>query len=261
MTTDRTTFRLDLLGEGVLPETTRASDLADFVANFEKAILETARAHGVELPDDPFVSLVGIEPGSNRLKWAVATLVLPAVTAVSSAVLHNDFTQIPRPAHQALHDISRRVVDRQWSVRFVADDPSVVPPAEISEAHPVPPPPPAPELRGTTTLFGRCIRVGGVRPRAEISLQGGGTLFIDVSEQLARQLAQRLYEQVSLDGEASWDAETWSIQSFRATAVTDFRAVSLASAFHELTVAASDAWNGVDVDAYVAERRHGGHAE
>ena len=261
MANKKKTFRMDILGEGVLPETTRASDLADLVAHFEKAILETARAQGVELPDDPFVSLVGIDPGSNRLTWAVATLVLPAVTVVSSAVSNNNFTQIPRPAHQALHDISQRAIDRRWSVKFVADDPSTTPSAEISEEHPVPPPPPVPEVRGTTTLFGRCIRVGGVRPRAEISLQRGGTLFIDVSEQLARKLAQRLYDQVCLDGEASWDAETWSIQSFRATDVADYRPVSLASAFQDLTVGSGGVWDGIDVDAYVTECRHGGHVE
>ena len=256
----RKTFRLDIEGEGVAPETTRASDLADLAAHLERAILETASDQGVELGDDAFISLVGIEQGSNRLMWAVAALVLPAVTAISGAVSSNDFTRLPRAAHQALHNISRKAVDRKWSVRFIGDDPTIVRPAEISVQHPVPPPS-IPEVRGTTTLFGRCVRVGGMRPRAEISLQRGGTLFIDVSEALARKLAQRLYEQVSLDGEASWDAQTWSIQSFRATDVADFRPGSLVSAFHELSAAADGAWDGVDVEVYVAERRHGGHAE
>jgi len=257
----RKTFRLDLLGEGVLPETTRASDLADLVAHFEKAILETAAAQGVELTDESFVSLVGIEPGSNRLTWAVATMVLPAVTAVSGATASGNFDQLPRAAHQALHDISNRAADRHWLVKFVSDDPTAVPAAEISEDHPIPPPPPVPEVRGTTTLFGRCIRVGGVRPRAEISLERGGTLFIDVSESLARKLAQRLYDQVCLDGEASWDAETWSIQSFKATAMADYAPGSLVNAFRDLAADADGAFDGLDAQEYVQQCRHGGNVE
>lgn len=261
MTDGRKTFRLDLLGEGVLPETTRASDLAELMAHFEKAILETAAAQGVELSDDPFVSLVSIEPGSNRLKWVVASTVLQAVTAVSGAVASDNFDQLPRTAHQALHDISKQATARHWSVKFVSDDPTVVPAAEISVDDPVPPPPPVPEVRGTTTLFGRCIRVGGVRPRAEISLEHGGTLFIDVSESLARKLAQRLYDQVCLDGEASWDAETWSIQSFKATAMADYAPGSLVGAFRDLAANAGGAFDGLDVEAFVWQRRYGGIAE
>lgn len=260
MPTDKKTFQLDLLGEGVQPDTTRASDLADLLAHFEKAILETARAQGMELADDPFVSLVGIAPGSNRLTWAVATLVLPAVSAVSSAVSTGHVDDLPRPAHQALHEISKRAVDRKWAVRVIADDQSSIAAAEISEQRPVSPPPPVPEVRGTTTLFGRCIRVGGVRPRAEISLERGGTLYIDVSEALARKLAQRLYDQVCLHGEAAWNTETWNIQSFLATDVLEYQPLPLSRAFHELSVAANGAWDAVDVDAFVTERRSGGPA-
>jgi hypothetical protein len=115
-----------------------------------------------------------------------------------------------------------------------------------------------PEVRGTTTLFGRCIRVGGIRPRAEISLEQGGTLFIDVSEQLARRLAQRLYDQVCLDGEASWDAETWCIQSFRATDIADYAPIGLVSAFRELTANSNSALDGLDVQEFVEQCRHGG---
>jgi hypothetical protein len=256
----RKTFRLDILGEGVLPETTRASDLADLMADFEKAILDTAAAQGVELSDDPFVSLVSIESGSNRLKWVVTSAVLQAATTVWGAVASHDFRTLPRPAHQALHNICKKATVRRWSVKFVSDDPSL-PAGEISADDPVPPPPPAPEVRGTTTLFGRCIRVGGVKPRAEISLPRGGTIFIDVSESLARKLAQRLYDQVCLDGEASWDPEDWSIQSFKATAMADYTPSSLASAFADLAARAAGTFDGLDVEEFVRQRRYGGAAE
>jgi hypothetical protein len=113
-----------------------------------------------------------------------------------------------------------------------------------------------PEVRGTTTLYGRCIRVGGVRPKAEISLRQGGTLFIDVTEQIAKDLGRRLYDEVCILGEASWETATWTIQGFRATAISPYSPTDLAAAFEQLAAAAGTHWDGVDAIEYVQHCRH-----
>lgn len=251
------TFRIDLLGENLSPETTRASDLAEVILQVEKTILETAASQGIEIPDEALVSLVGIGDGSTKLTLAAALLVLPVVGCVSHAVSSGDYGELPRAAHEALHEMSQRAVARKWAIRFLEDPFAHIEPGVISEEHQVPPPPMPPEVRGTTTLYGRCIRVGGVRPKAEISLHQGGTLFIDVTEDIARGLGRRLYDEVCILGEATWETETWTIQGFRAIALSPYGPTGLAAAFEQLAAAAGTHWDGVDAIDYVQHSRHG----
>jgi hypothetical protein len=253
-------FQIEISGENVIPETTRASDLAEVVLRIEKAVVDTAIADGIQIPDEAVVSLVGIEEGSNRLTLAAAVLVLPVVGRLSQAVYSNNYGQVPRPAHEALYEVSRRAVERHWTVHFIPDPSAHIQPATISEQCQIPPPPALPEVMGTTTIYGRCVRVGGVRPRAEIALLQGGTLFIDVSEQMARDLGRRLYDEVCIRGEVTWEAERWSVQSFRATEVMEYGPVGLESAFQQLATAAGTRWDGVDVVEYVQQVRHGGQS-
>ena len=251
------TFHIEVLGENLSPEMTRASDLAEVILGVEKTILETAASQGIEIPDEALVSLVGIGEGSTKLTLAAALLVLPVVGCVSHAVSSGNYDNLPRAAHEALHKMSQHAVMRKWAIRFLENPTAHIESAVISEEHQVPPPPMPPEVRGTTTLYGRCIRVGGVRPKAEISLHQGGTLFIDVTEHIAKDLGRRLYDEVCIIGEATWETETWTIQGFMATTVSPYCPTGVADAFEQLAAAAGAHWDGVDAIEYVERCRHG----
>ena len=73
---DNSRFKITISGPGVLPETTRISDLAEFLVNIETAISENARFQGVEIGEEDIVSLTGIDQSSNKLTFAVTSLLL-----------------------------------------------------------------------------------------------------------------------------------------------------------------------------------------
>lgn len=253
------TFKIDIVGPGVSPETTRASDLADLMVQVERAIVETARAQGADLPDEAVVSLVAVGEGSNSLTLAVADCALPATSSISHAVSADDYESIPPQAHEALYEISKQAVRQDWTVNFVPERSPRIEGAAISSEHEVPPPPVPPHVVGTTTVFGRCVAVGGVtRPKARIRLQNGDLLYVDVTEQLAKKLAKNLYDQVCVEGAATWRTDDWTLLRFDAVRVTDFRPTDAVAAFEKLSAAAGGRWDEVDAVEYVRQLRRGG---
>lgn len=179
------TFNIEIAGKDVRPETTRAGDLADFVAAMEKSILDTAAHQGIQLPDEAIVSLVEINEGSNRLKLVIAGVAITAAASVSTSIRTQNYNALPVSAHESLHKISNQAATRRWLVKIAADPINGIEEAIISPDNPVPSPDSS-FLSGTTTLYGRCLTVGGAtRPRAQIRLSGGQLLHIDLSEALA----------------------------------------------------------------------------
>jgi len=255
---DKSTFRITISGEGILPETMRACDLAEFLTNIEKAIFETSKGQGIEVGEEQIISLTGIDKSSNKLTFTVASILLPAAAVVSDVIDTNTYDRLPRPAHEALYEVSQQAVKRNWEVRFNKDDSLGIKESTISEQKQVPPAPSVPYIEGTTTIYGRCIRVGGIKPKAEIQLYQGGTLFIDVSEQIAKELARSLYEHVCIEGKARWNPDDWSFDKFEGLRVSEFKATDTLTAFHALAKAASGRWDGVDAVAYIKDLRSEG---
>lgn len=253
--TTKSNFDLEITGEGVLPDTTRAGELAELLQNIEKAITETAKSQDVEIVEEAVVSLVGIEEGSNKLTIAIAAVVVPAASMLSQAVASNKYERIPPAAHEAIHQVSNQAIKKKWSVKFKEQRAINMKAATICADSPVPSPPAPPQISGTTSIYGRCIRVGGVKPKAEIRLGQGGFLHIEISEEMAKELARSLYEEVCLEGEATWRTDDWKIERFKATKVTSFRKTDPLEAFVRLAEAANGRWDGVDVNKYLEELR------
>jgi hypothetical protein len=138
---------------------------------------------------------------------------------------------------------------------FVRDSSASILAAEISPDRGVSPPPPPPEVTGDTTLLARCLRVGGVRPKAELRLQTGELLYPDVSEEIARELGKRLYEEVVVRATATWRTDNWQVVQLRIDSVSSFRRVDPVLAFKELTEAAKGRWDEVDAREYVESLR------
>jgi hypothetical protein len=72
---------------------------------------------------------------------------------------------------------------------------------------------------------------------------------------LVKELGDRLYETVALEGEAVWDPESWEITEFRAVRVLPYRSGDVMAAFRELATVSANVWDGVDADEYVRKSR------
>ena len=93
---------------------------------------------------------------------------------------------------------------------------------------------------------------------AELRLPNRQLLYVQVVENVARELGKRLYDQVVLGGEAIWDAKDGELQEFKVKEVSSFRGVPIDIAFKELALASKGRWENVDAESFVKRMRESG---
>ncbi len=239
------------------PGSVDVKDLIEFLANWEKAILETAEFNHVILPsreNATILSLVEITDSSYGLGMKILDKAVVAMGIISNAIATSRYDDLPPRAVEALAAVSKQAEKNDWAVQIVPGASDVIKIAEISADNPVPAYT-EPFVHGFTTLIGQLLLAGGAEPRAEIRDDFGNRHSIKVDTETAKALAVRLYEQVSIDGEATWNTDTWQIIKFKATQVNDYRSVNPVEAFEELSKRVQGAWDGVDVEAYFKTER------
>ena len=236
------------------PETVSASDLADFIEHVEKALVSYAKAEGLELNTDAAVSLVGVGEGSNELTFAAQVGVMPGVVAVASAIIDHDYSRLPSETYRNLYEMVELSRKRNWGLELLDANQNIS--ASIKPGEAIDPPPGPIRVSGSTNILGRCLRVGGVEPKAEIRVtKDQKLLHVAISEDIARELAKRLYEEVILDGQATWNAETWEIEDFKVAGVQPYIKRLPSEAFNKLSEATEGRWDGVNAIKYVNSLR------
>ncbi len=249
-------FQIDITGPSG-PDEVSASDLAEFLISIEKSVIACASEFGLELPEEgPVISLVDIAPSSDRLVFSAPEPVVPAVASMTNAILSEDYDDLPRETHQELYEISERARQRGWGIEFKENKRYGILPAKITPTKGVHAPVKPSEITGTTTLIARCLRVGGVMPKAELRLHNRTELlYVDVTEEIAKALGKKLYEEVVLEGKATWRKDVWQVIDFQVASVSEFRRVDPHLAFKELSEVANGRWDGVDAIEYVRQIR------
>jgi hypothetical protein len=246
-------FTFAIEGPGVTPESVRLRDLYEALSLVEATLAVTARQLGASDSEELTVSLTGVEGGSNRLRVATSPMMFRAAGVITSALATDDYSQVPAIAQARLRKLWQKSDKQAWDFRFVPVDNGITE-AEITRRKEILKPG---KISGMTTLFGKCIDAGGAT-RLTVRLQFANGEFFTASVadiEMARQLGARLHEWVGLQGEARWNAETWSLESFRATRVTDYCETDLVTAFERLATAAGDIWDEVDAEEYVQDQR------
>lgn len=247
-----------IVGPGAKPELVPVHVLTEILGSLERAVTAFAVSRSGCAPEDcPRLSLVAVQSGSELLSFAVPEPVLPYLAEISGSLARRDFESVPRAAYSELVNLSQAVERREWSFEIQARPELGIASASFGRGAPLPPPAPPPRITGTTAIHGKCLRVGGATsPKAEVRLTSNDQiLYVDLSEELARELAPRLYEEVMLEGEATWEAETWKIESFRVSAIRAHEPGEPEVAFRELAEAAGDQWTGVDAAGFVRALR------
>ena len=250
---NRHTVEVVISGAEVSPERVALLDLVDVLARIDKLISSYTVAAKGELPAGSVLSLIDIESGSENLVFSVAESLLPAWVEISRAVEEKSLAGLPNETHKELWSLSQSLERRGWGLEIRKDTKLGISRALIGVATDLAPPDEPVLIRGTTSLHGRCLRVGGAtRHKAEIRLATNNKILnAELSEDTAKELATRLYEEVVLEGQATWNAKTWEIVDFLVSAVTHYRAREPTNAFDELAKAAEGRWEGVDATEFI----------
>ena len=115
------------------------------------------------------------------------------------------------------------------------------------------------QIKETRPLWGKVIRIGGKTPTAQVEVPGHGLVTVDLdSEELARRLAERLYEFVRLEGDLTRDFTTNEITRFKARDFKSFEPFKKSESLARLSKRLGKHFAGIeDVVRYVEELRGG----
>ena len=246
------TFQFKIQGDGVTPESVRLRDLVETLQLVEAAIAETARGMGESDIEALNLSLVGITNGSADCTVAASPAMIRAASVVTRSLERNEFTTLPMRAQTSLRKLWKKSDNKGWDFSFAPIDNDVTFAQILHDREILRPG----QIAGRTTLYGKCMDVGGKKPTAKLNLLSGETLTVELSsEEMAKQLGARLYEVVGLEGEAKWGADDWKLERFIVDRITEYAETHAADAFSRLAQLAGNTWDDVDPVAYVQDLR------
>lgn len=104
-------------------------------------------------------------------------------------------------------------------------------------------------LTGETAVSGRVQRIGGAtknRCALRVSFQSRLLYCGVANEEVARQLGNYLYQDVTVRGKARWLRNTWRVLELKIESVSQPRTGSPVEAFQALRKAGGDGWDEID---------------
>lgn len=260
--TDKLRLEFRFFGDGFDPETVKPKEIATMLMSITDMITQLVAHTYPHLSldeNDAVVGLSAITQASLDIEL-VATAYVTEVDAVSSivsdAIASGDYTAFPisaiekvekirafTRAHQVRAEVWRKNGSRQHIALITPDTP-------IRYDTSV--------FRGTTTLYGTLIRVGGEDPaRAKIRFLNGATLNCRVKNtKLAQRMAHRLYDQIGVVGVAVWYTRDNSLKDFRIEELLPYRKAPLSDVLKSLSDIVSPAYERIeDIASHVREIR------
>ncbi len=242
-------LQLKIDGTGVSPETVQLRDLIDLLDEFEQAVQATAK--GQAGLGSPLISLIAIGDGSDRLTLFANDKAMRATATIAHAIELRDASRIPAKAEEHVRKIWKRMSDRDWSLGIVNSDfKAIIEPKQELFA--------ISRVKGQTSISGFLQRVGGIGPTAQLYLDRGSIITINLAgEEMAKALGHKLYDFIALEGEASWLVPAWSLDTFRAQRILPVTTAKrdAVEMFRTLVAAGPSAWDDIDPDDFVNEQR------
>jgi len=244
---------------GVSPENVHVGELANVLKAIEDlfaAALITSDADVKE--EDVLVGLVGVGSGSVRLQFATTFHGSTIAALMQIGRLIRAQQLLPHQAIGPIQTIHRFVRKHNCVAQFIApsrgENPlaELLPTTELASSRHV--------IGGTTTLYGKVIRVGGKEsePRVWVQTGPGATVRCTASVDMARQLGGKLYLQVGLAGQAKWDAKSLAVQAFQIEEILLYEETPVHLAMARLRDAVGGEYDDIDdVPGYVSKLRQG----
>lgn len=240
-------------GNQIQPGRVSAKHLADVLRAYEDVIADLVTNHSPEISKDLIVvGLSEITHQSVGLQFEanVPELTLPAATQLTEAIQQLRFDMLPETARKFF--ITVRNFTRRYGCTAEIQAQGQL--ATIDETSEIATPP---KLTGFTTVYGTVQRVGGDEPRVRLQMFTGESVYCTTTVDMAKEIGDHLYEDVGLEGTATWDYESLKIEEFKVDRLLPYGSTSAALAFRELRSEFSEIFDSIDPDEFVAEIRGG----
>ncbi|MFD3000113.1 hypothetical protein ACFS7Z_07060 [Pontibacter toksunensis] len=233
MGNEQHSIELKFEGNGIKPSKVRASEVAELITSFEAALLAVVKDNNYEFEDaEVLISFDAIQDKSLSIKCLAhsAKLVLPAFALVATSFTNAEFNNLPSASLEHLRKITKFSKKHKCSGFLIQDGARLAEfdqNTEVTHSD-------AGTLRGDTTVYGMVLKAGGDNPRVTLKIDDNYTVSFDVKRDIAVKLAELLYKEVGLRGNARWDRKTYKVLDFRADAIVYLEQTDIQKTFQEL---------------------------
>lgn len=228
------TIEYRISGDNITPETFSLKELASILESTEEMLMAEV-GHGEKtIKESLKISLVEVKQGSLCMGlWSSQPdPVIDALSRIGMAINTGSYDSLQTVAVERIKALSRVAKQKLCTLAFNLVGEKVVDLAVITHTTDV-------SMKyiitGDTDVYGVVCRVGGKEPHALIQPYGSEyTIACKVDEEKARLLGARLYTEVGLSGEATWQIKTGRIIEFRVAKILDYEPAAPDEAFAEL---------------------------
>lgn len=239
------------------PDKLSAKDLADFIANFEKALFASTKKIDSSVSSENFlVSLTQIHKGSVQIEFTSTHPTQAPIYLIAQSINTTTIGNLPREACESVQAITKTLHKLDCTASFGLQDGSE--PLLLLEGNTL-----IPDLRdfyitGETSLYGQLVKLGG---RNEISadikpLDNGQLIHCRLTQELAQELSPRLYQDIGVNGFATWDIETCDIKAFEIIEILPYQGTNISDAVENLAHNLVHTYKHIkDVHKYIQDLR------
>jgi len=249
------TFAIALTGGGVHPEKVTVRTLSEILSAVQTLVSgrdeEPDEDKGTdEVPVEPdALSLIGVRKGSavfpcvSRRLGALENLKrVGRFLSDPQSVEDDRFAFGLRPT-KILSNAARHLDCRMGIRPLKGHDVAVITPDTYKEVSS------SLLVSGPSTVSGIVQRVGGATDtRCTLRIPGRERLlYCDVANsEIARKLGDRLYEEVVVNGTATWFQRSWTLYGFRITDMNTLKRPKLLAAMKSIWEAGGNGWDSID---------------
>jgi hypothetical protein len=172
---------------------------------------------------------------------------------ITLALSSGSYDSIPADARSGLRDAIKINQRMGWTteIRWSEEDEH---PAVVIDANTTLPDPNSVSTC-ETTVYGIIETIGGKTPAVVVRTDGGDRVRCPVSAEVARSLANRLYQPVRITGLAEYSIESMAIEMFITAEIEPFEEVSLSASMGELRGALAIGWDETPVGVIMRDLR------
>jgi hypothetical protein len=258
-------IKINLKGKKALPDKIGMGELGDLLKHLESAIKASIpiedRIEHSESPDrsEPIISLVSLREGNSvDMGTAILGFGISAIRDISISIDDRRFDMLEPKTHDELRRASNWLVKRGLELELEANEELNVRAFHISKRDPIPPPTlPDFTIDGQATIWGYLVKVGGEKPRSIVYFPDKSKITLTSDELVAKDLAAHLYDEVGIEGIATWRSRDWKLVAFKPLRVLDYRPsnTDIEQTFQDLSSATQGRWEGVDAEEYIKDLR------
>lgn len=244
-----------LKGAGIAPGLIRSKELAEILESVEDMVVaETIKANPDINKEDIIVGLYAIEDKSIGLnfKTTIASVVIPVFINIANAIEENRFNELTPKTLSSITSIinftKRHACEAILGTHNTSKLTTITKNTQIPQHT---------YIEGPSEIIGKVIRVGGKKPKATLELTDGTTIYCQVTEDLAKELGNKLYTLARFTGNCKWNFTTSDLEEFTIFSVEEFDYRNTGSVLEKLSQYLGKQFLEIDdVDNFVTNLRY-----